>query len=497
MSNSSRIDDDSAEAKRAEDAVWHLRTIVESSCDAILSNDFAGTILSWNLAAERMFGYAAEEAVGKSIAVLLPPGEVPGVLERLQQGKPVDHYDTTVTTKTGALLDVSLGVSPILNASGKLLGACTTIRDITELKRTEESLARLAKVFMDSADPILIEDTSGCVIDMNFEAELAYGYTRSELLGKPIKTIIPVRQHEQADELLRQCLQQGEVRSVEGFRQNKPGKVFPVLLSLSLLTDRHGKPAGIATICKNITDLKRTERALRKAVDRLTCVNGELEDFVAIASHDLHAPLRRISQFGEILSKECEGQLPKTLKEYVGFMVQGAEDMTRLLDALLEYSRVGRSGESFEAVNLNAVMQQVLTNLEYDIHECQARVEVAELPHIHGDATGLLQLLQNLVANAIKFCGDQVPVVSVSAERDGDMWRMSVKDNGIGVDPKHHDKIFAAFKRLYGESRYEGSGIGLATCKKIVEQHDGRIWVESEPTKGATFHFTLPVLQEE
>jgi PAS domain S-box-containing protein len=265
MSNSSIPDNDSTETKRAEDAIWHLRTIVESSCDAILSNDFAGTILSWNLAAERMFGYTSEEAVGKSIAVLRPSSEVPGVLERLQQGRPVDHYDTTVTTKAGASLNVSLGVSPILNASGKLFGACTTIRDITELKRTEDSLARLATVFMDSADPILIEDTSGCVIDMNLEAKVAYGYTRKELLGKPTKTIIPVRQHEQADELLMQCLQKGEVRNVEGFRQNRAGKVFPVLLTSSLLTDRHGKPTGVATICKNITNLKRTERAWRRA----------------------------------------------------------------------------------------------------------------------------------------------------------------------------------------------------------------------------------------
>ena len=488
---------DSNERKPAEKAVWHLRTIMESSSDAIISVDLEGTILSWNRAAEQMFEYTAEEAIGKSIAMLLPPEEVPGVLERIRGGEPVAGHDTTITTASSSLADVSLAVSPIVDSSEELVGASVALRDIAELKRTRETLTRLAKVFMDAADPIIIEDVFGRIVELNPEAELAYGYTRDELLGESIKTIIPSEQHEQADQLLQQCRQAEQVRNVEGVRQNKAGKTFPVLLTLSLITNEFGRPTGIATICKNISEQKRTEKRLCKAVSELEKINEELEGFVATASHDMHAPLRTVAQFGELLTDECGSELSEQAKEYVGFIAGGAESMTRLLDALLEYSRVGGDCRPKETVDLNVVMKQVLDNLDHDIGECRARIEVAELPKVLGDKTGLLRLLQNLIANAVKFHGDQTPLVRVFAGREGETWRVSVEDNGIGIDRKHQDEIFAAFKRLHGESQYEGSGIGLATCKKIVEQHDGQIWVESEPGSGATFRFTLPFSQEE
>jgi PAS domain S-box-containing protein len=471
---------------------------MESSSDAIISVDLEGMILSWNRAAEEMFGSPAEEAVGKSIATLLPPEEVPGVLERVRSGEPVGRHDTTITTTSSALTEVSLSVSPIVDSSEHLIGASVTLCDVAEWKRTREALTRLAKVFIDSADPIVIEDVFGRIVEMNPEAELAYGYTRDEILGESIKTIIPPEQHKHADELLQRCLQGEQVRNVESVRQTRAGKTFPVLLTLSLITNEFGQPTGIATICKNISEQKRTEKRLHKAVSDLERINEELEDFVSVASHDLRSPLVTISGFSEIVSHECEQGLDvEKIQECVHSIGNGATRALALLESLREYSRVGRSRMQSEPVDLGGVMIDVLKNLEHDIGDRQARVEVAELPEVSGDRMRLLQLLQNLVANAIKFHGDQAPVVKVIANRDGDMWRISVEDSGIGIDTNYHDQIFAAFRRLHGQSEYEGSGIGLATCKKIVEQHDGQIWVESEPGKGATFHFTLPTSAEE
>ena len=498
MSHSSEAISDSHEPKPAEEAVWHLRTITKTSSDAIISVDLEGTILSWNLAAEQMFGYTAEEAVGKSIAMLLSIEEVPEVLGRIQAGEPVTSYATTVTTKSGSLADASLAVAPIVDSSERLIGASAVLCDITELKRTRESLTRLAKVFMDAADPIIIEDVFGRIVELNSEAELAYGYTRDELLGESIKTIVPPEQHEQADQLLQRCRQPEQVRNVEGVRQNKAGKTFPVLLTLSLITNEFGKPTGIATICKNISEQKRTERRLRKAVSELERTNEELEDFVSVASHDLRSPLVTISAFSEIVSDECEQGLDvEKITDCVHRIGNGARRALALLESLREYSRVGRSAIQPELVDLGSVMTDVLKDLENDIGERQARVEVTELPEVVGDKVRLSQLLQNLVANAIKFGGDEVPVVKISANREEDMWQISVKDDGIGIDAKYHDQVFAAFRRLHGQSEYEGTGVGLATCRKIVEQHDGRIWVESESGKGATFHFTLPASEEE
>jgi light-regulated signal transduction histidine kinase (bacteriophytochrome) len=217
----------------------------------------------------------------------------------------------------------------------------------------------------------------------------------------------------------------------------------------------------------------------------------ELERFVSVASHDLKAPLRRICRFAELLKKRRRGGISEEADRDIDFIVTSANHMRRLVDALLEYARVGRSGKALRPVDLNTVMETVLEDLQAVIEESNARVDVEPLPTVLGDEIALVQLLQNLVANAVKFRGEQTPVIEVSACRQGDGWRISVRDNGIGIARAYQQRIFAAFHRLHKPGEYEGSGIGLATCKKIIDQHRGRIWVESEPGKGSTFHFTL------
>ena len=245
-----------------------------------------------------------------------------------------------------------------------------------------------------------------------------------------------------------------------------------------------------------------TPEALHLAIDnalekvaltrKLAETQDELKQFASTAAHDLKAPLRRIRQFCQRLQERCRDKLDKEEYELLDFVVQNADQMHRLVESLLAYTRVGRSETPLTPVPLSDVMQVVMANLEPMIEESRALVSVSPMPEVLGDETVLIQLFQNLVNNALKFRGLAPPVVQVNSQPAGDVWHLTVTDNGIGIAPQHHEEIFAPFRRLHAASEYEGSGIGLATCRKIVEQHHGRIWVESNPGQGTTFHITLP-----
>ncbi|MDH3598390.1 MAG: ATP-binding protein [Candidatus Tectomicrobia bacterium] len=245
-----------------------------------------------------------------------------------------------------------------------------------------------------------------------------------------------------------------------------------------------------------------TPEALHLAIDnalekvaltrKLAETQDELKQFASTAAHDLKAPLRRIRQFCQRLQEKCQNKLDKEEYELLDFVVQNADQMHRLVEALLAYTRVGRSETPLKPVALSGVMQVVMANLEPIIEESRALVSVGAMPEVLGDETVLIQLFQNLVHNAIKFRDLTPLVVQVNSQLEGSVWHITVTDNGIGIAPQHHDEIFAPFRRLHAASEYEGSGIGLATCRKIIDQHHGRIWVESNPGQGTTFHLTLP-----
>ncbi len=243
---------------------------------------------------------------------------------------------------------------------------------------------------------------------------------------------------------------------------------------------------------EQITRRETAEEELKRTVADLKRSNAELEQFAYVASHDLQEPLRMVSSYMQLLSRRYEGKLDSDADDFIGFAVDGAKRMQTLIQDLLVYSRVGTRGKLFESTNCEDVLTQVLANLEVTIDEGDAVVTHDSLPTVVADSSQLAQLFQNLIGNAIKFKGEDVPRVHVTAERKGGEWKFSVADNGIGIDPEFFDRIFVIFQRLHGIGEYSGTGIGLAVCKKIVERHGGRMWVESEPGQGATFYFTIP-----
>jgi PAS domain S-box-containing protein len=243
-----------------------------------------------------------------------------------------------------------------------------------------------------------------------------------------------------------------------------------------------------------LNERRRAEEKLAQQAKELARSNAELEQFAYVASHDLQEPLRLIASYTHLLAKRYMGKLDADADEFIGYTVESTQRMQRLISDLLTYSRVSMHGKPFDKTDLNEALKQALFNLQIAIEENQALITQDNLPVLNVDAVQMAQLFQNLIGNAIKFHGHEPPCIHISARQAGEMWIIAVKDNGIGIDPRFSERIFILFQRLHDRSEYPGTGIGLAICKRIVERHQGKIWVDSEPGQGATFYFTLPTL---
>lgn len=243
-------------------------------------------------------------------------------------------------------------------------------------------------------------------------------------------------------------------------------------------------------------DLVLARETLEASVAALARSNADLQQFAHVASHDLQEPLRMVASYTQLLAKRYRGKLDSDADEFIGYAVDGASRMQRLINDLLAYSRVTAQSQGYEPVDCNELLEEVLSNLQVAVEESRAFVTHDPLPTVMADGRQLGQLFQNLIGNGLKFCGEEPPMVHVSAERHPNEWLFSVRDNGIGVDPQYAERIFVIFQRLHTRAEYSGTGIGLAICKKIMERHGGRIWVASPTGRGATFYFTLPIVSQ-
>ncbi len=275
--------------------------------------------------------------------------------------------------------------------------------------------------------------------------------------------------------------------------QKTTGEVRVVLERCEHLRDHSGHVVRSIGMVHDITKRKQAEQAERKTAEELRRSNEDLGQFAYVASHDLQEPLRMVTGFVQLLQKKYGGRLDADADQYIAYAVDGAMRMQTLINDLLAYSRVGTRGGERAPTDLGATLRHALGNLHAGIEETAAEITHGELPTLLADGTQLAQLFQNLIGNALKFRGDAPPKIHVDASRKGDDWLFSVRDNGIGIDPEFRERIFLIFQRLHTRQKYPGTGIGLAVCKKIVDRHGGRIWVESQPGEGATFYFTIPI----
>ncbi|MEI6519508.1 MAG: ATP-binding protein, partial [bacterium] len=276
----------------------------------------------------------------------------------------------------------------------------------------------------------------------------------------------------------------GEKNRMESRIMIKSGGMIWIETLANPILSAEGELQDIILTCRNINQRKKAEEELARS-------NAELQQFAYIASHDLQEPLRMVASYVQLLQRRYQGKLDGDADTYIQYAVDGATRMKNLINDLLTYSRVGTHGKPLEILPLQETMHRVLNNLTVIIDERKAEVTHGQLPVILGDPTQMDQLFQNIINNAIKFCQD-TPKIHISAVReDNNMWQISIKDNGIGIEPQYAERIFVMFQRLHTQQEYSGTGIGLAVCKKIVERHGGKIWIESEKGKGTTFFFTL------
>jgi PAS domain S-box-containing protein len=400
---------------------------------------------------------------------------------------PPDTYDVLECTD-GRVVE---RFSRLQVVEGRPVGRVWSFRDITARRQAEETRLRLAAIVEFSNDAIISKTLDGVITSWNAAAERLFGYRAEEMLGQSILRLLPAERHVEEDMILARLRRGERIEHFETVRRTKVGRLIDVSVTISLLRDERGRIMGASKIARDITERKRAEAERERLLTALQRSNAELQQFAYVASHDLQEPLRMVTTYVQLLAKRWQSRLAAEEEEFIGYAVEGARRMKGLIDDLLAFSRLETREKAFAPVDCTAVVQRTLHTLQAALRERQAHVEVEPLPTVLGDEVQLGQVFQNLLSNALKFCPTP-PRIHVSARREGAQWVFAVHDNGIGIAPHNAEQIFVLFRRLHTRQGYPGTGIGLAICKKIVERHGGRIWVESQPGQGATFLFTFP-----
>ena len=500
---------------------WKFRTVSESANDWEYWLSENRQIVYMSPSSEKITGYGPQEFMNNPdlLTNIIHPEDRPLFLNHIKNLQDASHegMEFKIVSKSGQIRWLAHICSP-LYMQHKFLGRRISNRDITDRKMAEEALhesyEQIEDLYNNAPCGYHLLDRDGRFIRIN-DTELRWlGYNQDEVIDKmkfsDIITADSLRTFEMNFAIFKA---QGWIRDLEFEMIRKDGTILPVLLSASAIRDNNGNYVMSRSTVYDITVRKRVEEELRKyrehleelveqrtaelkkMADELTRSNKDLKEFAYVVSHDLKEPLQVIKGFLMLFKKRYKDKLDEKANEIIRFTVDGAKRMQELIKDLLEYSQVGTKGKEFKPADCSLILNKAISNLKVSIEESGAVVTHDILPTVMADAIQLSSLFQNLIGNAIKFHGSEAPMVHISTERKGDEWLFSVRDNGIGIDPKFADRIFTVFQRLHSSDEYPGTGIGLAICKKIVEHHGGRIWVESEPGKGATFYFIIPERQ--
>ena len=470
------------------------RSLIEASLDPLVTIGREGKITDVNKATEKVTGYLRQDIIGTDFSDYFtePEKAKKGYLQVFRDGF-VRDYPLEVHNKDGNIIPVLYNASVYRDESGDVIGVFAAARDISKLKKVQDEL-RFASLYNRSLieaslDPLVTIGAEGNITDVNRATEKVTGYSRHELIGTDFLDYFT--EPKKAREGYQKVFKEGSVRDYALEIKHKNGHITPVLYNASVYRDDSNNVIGIFASARDITELKEAEKILKLKLDELTRSNAELEQFAYVSSHDLQEPLRMIASYLQLLERKYKGNLDSKADKYIRFSVDGATRMQKLIDDLLEFSRVTTHAQEFKPTDLESIFTQIQSNLEVSIKENNALISHDPLPTIMADKTQITQVFQNLISNALKFRSESQPAIKISVEKRKNDWLFGVKDNGIGIDPKHSDRIFDVFKRLHKKKDYPGTGIGLSICKKIIERHGGQIWVESEPGKGSIFYFTI------
>ena len=503
-----------AEARRDRDAGrtsrGRFRSLFEMSRDGIVFVDLEGHIEEMNQAYLDLVGYGRDEISTHTYQDLTPEkwraGEAEIIETQVMQRGFSDEYEKEYVRKDGSIAPISLRTILVRDLDGRPIRFMGIVRDITELKEKEEALRasekRYRSLFDLSHDGVVFVGLEGPVEEANDAYLDMLGYELDELIGVTYQQLTPVRWAAMEAEIVeQQLMSRGYTDEYEKEYIRKEGSIFPVAVRSILVRDEAGTPVRIMGIVRDITEQKQAKEALERHARDLARSNEELEQFAYVASHDLQEPLRKIRAFGALLAEEKQESLDDEGSQYIDFMTDAAARMQTLVSDILALSRVTTAAQPFEDLPLSDVFDTVLSDLSVSLEESEGQVDVAEAPTIEADRTQMDQLFRNLIGNALKFrkpgvaprvtvrmAGGAAPLPAIP----GPAHTIVVSDNGIGFEPAQGSKLFQPFKRLHARHQYEGAGIGLAICEKIVLRHHGRITATGTPGEGATFTVTLP-----
>ena len=490
--------------KRAQEALRQAnaynRSLLEASLDPLVTIGPDGKITDVNAATEVVTGCTRATLIGTDFSDYFtdPEKARAGYQQVFREGF-VRDYPLELRHRDGRITSVLYNASVYRDESGDVVGIFAAARDITQRRQAEEALRQSEQRFSSMLEAvrdyaIIFLELDGRVARWNKGAERIKGYRAEEIVGQHFSRFYPPPDIANGKPELELQVATSEGRfEDEDWRVRKDGSRFWANVVVTALRDASGKVSGFVKITRDLTARKEAENELKRYAEELKRSNQELEHFAHVASHDLQEPLRTVSSFSQLLARRYKGKLDAEADEFITFIVDGATRMQTLINDLLAFSRIGMRGNPFALVDCGEIFNAAKENLEVAIAENGAVITNDPLPALVADQTQLTQLFQNLFSNAIKFRRpEEAPRIHVSAVWHDGAWQFSVRDNGIGIAPQYFDRIFVIFQRLHGREEYPGTGIGLAICKKIVQRHGGRMWVESGTGTGSTFYFTIP-----
>ncbi len=492
---------DISERVRAQQELERQRVLLEAFFNAVPdATVIAGPdrrIALANAAVTDIFGYSPEELIGQTTETLYASHE-----DYVEQGHgghnpslsgKAHTYRVQYRRKDGQAFPADTVGATIRTPSNVVLGYLGLIRDVSDRVAAEKAIEvnrqRAEAIANALPDMVMRMDRQGTILDLKEGHGIPLFAARDEAVGKRLSELpVPEWLQEKAMESVRSVLDGGAMVAYE-YGAHLEGRD----LEFEARIVRSGDDEVICLV-RDITERKRSEKALREANMLLETSNTRLKQFVNLASHDLQEPLRTISSFCQLLQMKYQDKVDAEGKKYIEFAVDGAARMRALIRDLLMYSRMEQDEEPLAAVNGQDALNEAKRNLQAVIEETGAIITQDELPMVRFSHRQLVQVFQNLIGNALKYKSQETPTVHLGAAREGQFWRLSVEDNGIGIAPQYQDRIFELFQRLHGKGEYEGTGIGLAICKLVIERTGGRVWVESQQGTGSTFYFTLPCI---
>ncbi len=453
------------------------------SC-AFFQTDSGGLITVWNQKAEQIFGYPDKEILGKSVAVLYS-------VDTPRKNQLAKHLNEA--TAKGLVKDEGLSlhkdghsfparclIVAQHNAHQSLTGFLFFIIDLNQQMLSEKQRLSTAAIEL-SPDAMITTDRDAIIQSWNFGAQKTYGYAADEIIGKSMQVLFAEGESCPRLEELTQTVE------VEFAHITKSRASIFTSTRLSPLTDASGRNEEFLWICRDITTNK-------KILDELARSNKDLQQFAYVASHDLQEPVRAVIGCLQLLEESLQSPLSERSRMFMDEASKGATRMQSLINDLLSYAQIQTKAAEMTATDLSTTFKQALENLQGPIAEAQAQIQCEQLPVLEVDRSQIRQVFQNFIANAIKYRRGN-PTIHVTAKEAKGEWIFCINDNGIGFDMQFAERIFDIFQRLQPRSKYPGTGIGLAICRRVIHRHGGRIWAESEPLQGAKFYFTLPIKQ--